>query len=410
MIDKATVEQLQAQGVAVPEPTQIAIGNDVAIERIKGPDTTIYPNCRLEGADLLISSGCQLGEEGPVVLEDCLLGKHVKVKSGYCSRSVLLDGATVGHGSHLRAGCLVEEQASCAHSVGLKQTILFPFVTLGSLVNFCDVLMAGGTGRRDHSEVGSSFVHFNFTPYGRHGDKATASLIGDVPRGVMLRSPRIFLGGQAGIVGPVQIDFGTVLAAGHVYRQDHGPNELVVGEQVAVGVRPFVPHRYTGIRRRLTRNVEYVANLVALWQWYQQVRLACVPRESVAYLVYQGAIKLLGDNIEERVRQLGKLAGYMNDSIAELECSSTRSTRKIADEIAAQRNFLERWPDLERELLSYPTRLKTNPCPDRLRNAIDQQCDGSYLERIHGLDERAVQDGIDWLQAIVGDLSSLVGQ
>lgn len=75
--------------------------------------------------------------------------------------------------------------------MGLKQTILFPFVTLGSLINFCDVFMAGGTSRRDHSEVGSSYIHFNYTP---RGDKATPSLVGDVPRGVMLNKEPFFSG------------------------------------------------------------------------------------------------------------------------------------------------------------------------------------------------------------------------
>ena len=56
------------------------------------------------------------------------------------------------------------------------------FVTIGSLVNFCDLLMAGGSSRQDHSEVGSGYIHFNFTPWGARGDKATPSLIGDVPR------------------------------------------------------------------------------------------------------------------------------------------------------------------------------------------------------------------------------------
>lgn len=54
--------------------------------------------------------------------------------------------------------------------------------------------MAGGTSRKDHSEVGSSYIHFNYTP---DGDKTTPSLICDVPRGVMLNQPPIFLGRQA---------------------------------------------------------------------------------------------------------------------------------------------------------------------------------------------------------------------
>lgn len=53
--------------------------------------------------------------------------------------------------------------------------------------------MAGGTSRKDHSEVGSSYIHFNFTP---DGDKTTPSLIGDVPRGEMLNQTPIFLGRQ----------------------------------------------------------------------------------------------------------------------------------------------------------------------------------------------------------------------
>ena len=35
---------------------------------------------------------------------------------------------------------------------------------------------------REHTEVGSRFIHFNFTPRGQSGDKATPSLIGDVAR------------------------------------------------------------------------------------------------------------------------------------------------------------------------------------------------------------------------------------
>ncbi len=87
----------------------------------------------------------------------------------------------MGLGAHVREGCLLEEEASGAHCVGLKQTILLPFVTLGSLVNFCDCLMAGGTSREDHSEVGSSYIHFNYTP---DGDKTHAvALRRRAPRG-----------------------------------------------------------------------------------------------------------------------------------------------------------------------------------------------------------------------------------
>ena len=127
----------------------------------------------------------------------------------------------------VREGCILEEHASIAHTVGLKQTILFPFVTLGSLINFCDCLMAGGTGPKDHSEVGSSYIHFNFTP---NQDKATPSLIGDVPRGVMLNQRPIFLGGQGGMVGPLRLNYGITVAAGTILRKDElRPDRLIIG-------------------------------------------------------------------------------------------------------------------------------------------------------------------------------------
>ena len=75
--------------------------------------------------------------------------------SGFAHGAVLLDGASLGANAHARPGTLLEERASTAHTVGLKHTLLLSFVTLGSLINFCDCLMAGGRSRRDHSEVGS---------------------------------------------------------------------------------------------------------------------------------------------------------------------------------------------------------------------------------------------------------------
>ena len=173
----------------------------------------------------------KLGAEGPVTVDDCRLGPAVELKGGSFKKSVFLEKANMGLGAQVREACLLEEEANGAHCVGLKQTILFPFVTLGSLVNLCDCLMAGGTSRKDHSEVGSSYIHFNFTP---DGDKTTPSLFGDVPRGVMLDQPAIFLGGQGGAVGPLRVGFGTVVAAGSVLRRD----VLADGKLVASEVYP----------------------------------------------------------------------------------------------------------------------------------------------------------------------------
>ena len=175
--NREKIRTLMEKGVRIPNPATLDIGEEVQIDHISGDNVTIYPGCRIYGEKTVISSGCRLGYEAPVTIDNCLLGPSVELKGGFFTGSVFLEKASVGSGAQVREGCLIEEEAGGAHCVGLKQTILFPFVTLGSLINFCDCLMAGGTSRRDHSEVGRSYIHFNFTPY---GDKATPSLFADV--------------------------------------------------------------------------------------------------------------------------------------------------------------------------------------------------------------------------------------
>ena len=194
----------------------------------------LHPGTKISGERTIILEGAELGYEEPVTLENAVLGRRVKVQGGFVKDSVLLDGCEVRQGFHGREGCLLEEDSYFAHNVGLKMTIVFPFVVLGSLINFCDCLLTGGTSRKHHSEVGSGFIHFNFSP---RGDKATPSIFGDVPRGVMLNQAPIFLGGLAGVVGPTRIGFGSVLAAGGVYRADYDEDLLVLGERRRDGAR-----------------------------------------------------------------------------------------------------------------------------------------------------------------------------
>ena len=183
------IQRLIDKGVRIPVPDSVVIGDEVDPDRISGDNVVIHAGCRIFGRSTLILQGARLGYEGPVTAVDCQIGPNVQLYGGYFKGAVFLSGASAGSGSHVREGTIFEEEANIAHTVGLKQTILFPFVTLGSLINFCDCLMAGGTDRKNHSEVGSSYIHFNFTP---NQDKATASLLGDVPRGVMLNQSPIF--------------------------------------------------------------------------------------------------------------------------------------------------------------------------------------------------------------------------
>jgi bifunctional UDP-N-acetylglucosamine pyrophosphorylase / glucosamine-1-phosphate N-acetyltransferase len=300
------VLELARKGVDIPNPLTVDIGEEVDLGRISGSGVRIYPGCRIYGTQTVISRGSRIGYEGPVTIDDCQLGAEVELKAGYFTRSVFLAKANMGLGAQVREACILEEEANGAHCVGLKQTILFPFVTLGSIINFCDCLMAGGTSRKDHSEVGSSYIHFNYTP---DGDKTTPSLIGDVPRGVMLNQPAIFLGGQGGMVGPLRIGYGDVVAAGSILRNSvTEDNRLIVGKTCEAKTVEFTPRAYPGLNRIVLNNIIFLANLKALEQWYVHVRQPFFEAEEFGLLIYSGALEKLGLAKKERIKRLEVLA------------------------------------------------------------------------------------------------------
>jgi len=300
------VLRLIEKGVQIPNPSTIDIGEDVSVDLVSGHGVRIYPGCRIYGEKTVISAGVQIGYEAPATIDNCQIGPKVELKGGFFNRSVFLRGSSMGLGAQVREACILEEEASGAHCVGLKQTILFPFVTLGSLINFCDCLMAGGTSRRNHSEVGSSYIHFNFTP---DGDKTTPSIIGDVPRGVMLREPPIFLGGQGGMVGPLKIGFGDVVGAGSILRKDYPEeNKLILGKAHAGGVWSFVPRAYGNLSHIVENNVSYLGSLVALGEWYRWVRKGFLEKEEFGPLIWEGLLDKISLAKKERVTRLKGLA------------------------------------------------------------------------------------------------------
>ena len=279
------------------------------------PEAVIHPGCRLYGKDLSIGPGCVLGEEGPVTVRDCQLGRNVHLAGGFYDQATLLDGVVGGDQAHVRPACLFEEDVTFGHCCGFKQTLLMPFVTAGSLANFCDVLMAGGTSRKNHSEVGSSYVHFNFTPY---RDKATASLIGDVPQGVLLDQPPIFLGGQGGVVGPRSVAFGSLIPAGQVCRRDiTRPCHLVVGKPSCEAELPYPPPYRVNVLKVFNANLLYIGNLLAFDHWYRHIRQPFMMADVWHARCHRGALQRFAESFEERVKRLDQFVGFLAEEKAE---------------------------------------------------------------------------------------------
>ena len=369
-------------GLVLPVPEAAHVEMDVQLARL-APGAILHPGSHVSGADTVLSQGAEVGTDGPARIRNDALGRGASIASGAAEHCCLLQDASLGPNSHVRAGTLLEEGASTGHAVGLKQTILLSFVTLGSQINFCDCLMSGGTSSGDHSEVGSGFIHFNFTPFGERGDKATASLFGDVINGVFLCHDRIFLGGSGGVVGPVHIDYGTTLAAGSVYRKDYAAGLLVYGENTIAKSRPFDPLVVRGVGRRVERCLRYIGELRALYGWYRDVRLPFA-QDGHDQLVLESGMARIREGIKERGKQINRFLD-----------GAKPADDQAAEDIAATR---EKWAGLESSFAVVPDSEQHAALRDVF--LADLVANGDHVAWVQSLPHAKREQGHAWLNAL----------
>ncbi|MEE8553276.1 MAG: protein GlmU [Desulfobacterales bacterium] len=398
------IEKLIKKGVKIPNPHCVEIGDEVNIDRVSGDSVVIHSGCKIFGSSTLILQGAKLGHEGPVTIENCQIGPQVDLKGGFFMDAVFLKNSNMGLGSHIREGTILEEESNTAHTVALKQTILFPFVTLGSLINFCDCLMSGGTSRKDHSEVGSSYIHFNYTP---NQDKATPSLIGDVPRGVMLNQRPIFLGGQGGLVGPCRLEFGTVIAAGSINRRDElKPGRLLIVEDIKGGNKPFIAGRYWNIKRITENNIIYIANLIALEHWYTHVRSQFISVDFPQPL-FDGLKEKLNMVFDERIKRFKELCRKMQESgSAHQKIQKETTSQQVLDQ---KNELFYKWPELEESFRVHRSaedkEYFRDPFLEKIFSGI-KRSGKDYISVIKGLDVEDTETGTRWLQGIVDRITA----
>jgi len=426
----AELQALRQRGVRVPAPEQVAIARDVPLEAIAA-GAELRPFCRLEGAATRVDVGAVIGEAGPVTLRDTWVGAGARIGTlgpvtllgstagpgtvlgcGVAEQAVFLgkEGPdpdfTTGYGFRVRKGSLYEEDASSAQHTDTKMTILLPWVTLGSSLNFCDVLVAGGTGPGlgAFSEIGSGVIHFNFTP---RGDKATGSVLGDVQRGVFLREARLFVGGNASLIGPLEAAFGTVCAAGGRYERAlaaglNHPSDAPAPEAGTGAMAGFDPDVYGSIRRVFESQVRLIGQLAALDAWYAHVRAHLAAGDADRTALYARGREMVQLNLRERIQHLGLFARRMKGSAELLERSAPGDPR-----IAQQRALLMHWPRIQAHLGTWE-RLAAPPPPDfpAALDASAAEHGPVYTRVIRGLSEPAVQAGQIWLAGVAAAVAA----
>jgi bifunctional UDP-N-acetylglucosamine pyrophosphorylase / glucosamine-1-phosphate N-acetyltransferase len=253
--------------------------------------------------------------------------------------------------------------------------------------------------------VGSSYIHFNFTP---NQDKATASLIGDVANGVMLDQAPIFLGGQGGLVGPSRIAFGTVIAAGSVFRKDQlKPDRLVFEGGGRGGNLPYSTGIYRNVKRQAVNNIIYMANLVALMAWYTHIRRLFVG-ERFPQLLYEGLTATLKLAIRERIKRFTEFCEKLNRSkkIYQQQMGEEASAQLIHQKEALY-SGRHRTIDVINDCLHEIDRYENAAFRSIIQKKIDQS-GGNYIDVIKGLENKEAALGTRWLQSIVDEVTGKI--
>lgn len=401
----STLEALQERGVIIHAPAATVVGDDVDPERIEA-GVELFPGVTLRGSETALGAGSSLGRAGGGYFENVCAGRNVTLYGGYFKDCVLLDGVTLRGHAEVRGGTVLEEGAEGAHHVGLKMTVFLPWVVAGSLVNFCDALVAGGRSRKEHSEIGSAMALYNYTPW---GDKH-ASLFGDVPDGVFLQRDPIFIGGQTQIVSPVHVGYGAVIPAGMSVRRDVAEG-MMSGEASASVQRPFERGELGIVMPRLLAGIRYIANLRALMIWYEELRVPEADTHTAR--VYQHALTQFEAGINERVKRLRALLARVPESLRQHEralkdrsaaLSYAQRHRRIDD----HREVLARSEQIE-ELLRELPGWETPHCRETLRRLrLARTQSSSQAELVYfirdELDPGLREQGRRALQSIVDDI------
>jgi len=414
------LKNLLERGVHIPDLNLVHITRDVQLENI-APGSTIYPFVRITGSKTQIHSGARIGVRGPVILENSFIGENAVIgdlgqvtlidtvigsksvlgagvaeQAVFLGKESMVNDFTTGYGFRVRKGSLYEEDASSAQHTDTKMTILFPWTTLGSDINFCDALLSGGTGPElgSFSEVGSGTIHFN---YSIRGDKATASLFGDVLKGVFLDQERLFIGGNNSLLGPVKADFGAMTAAGARIKGKL-PKGLNYGHSLPKGTVDYDARIFSGVSGIVNNQVNVLAELTALANWYKQVRINCAAQTPEQKFLYESGLRMVELNYQERLDQLSRYVDFLENSVRLLE--SMQASKK---EISEQKDLLSRWPKLGSEfknLEKYETQI-----PESIKEEFENlqsQGQSDYTGLIKNLSQSGKQAGKTWLSEIAG--------
>ena len=201
--------------------------------------------------------------------------------------------------------------------------------------------------------------------------------------------------------------YGTIIAAGVTYRDDcpEGGKLLIDGGMKKANF-VFYPGVYWNIARRILNNVNFIANLIALRQWYQGVRLPFFQENFMSQKLYAGALDKLDMAIDERINRLKALAHKMPQSAEHYQkIVKEKNPQTLVNQ---KRELFDNWQEIEDVLYVFRENMVEAPEKNVFLEKVAQERKekgSNYIKIIQGLDQKWSAIGSTWLQSIVDEVN-----
>jgi len=403
---ESIIQKFIEKGVVIPQIHQIFISSDVSVDQIES-GVVLLPGTFLEG-QIQLGSGTIIGPNAK--LKNVYCGRNVQLQSGCYENCVFLDNAKTRSNAEIRGGSLLMDQSETSHTVGCKMTILGMKVVVGSVVNYCDVFVSGGTEDAfSFTEIGSGAIHYNFTPSGLK----FSSLIGPGAVGEFFGLfPQTFIGGQTKIIAPVSIGSQVLIPAGLSVRQSVPSGKLYVESPLHSVQKNFSLHMLTSTIEKVQTTAQCILHYKALSLFFQKVRLLFAQIQKDAFLesLLQQAIETVQANINERMYWLfsdiglfSKLANSEKIHVQQLE--QTTVEKKVTfhlQEIAEHQALQNIQQELQQILIEkFPTIPLENEFIEIWKQHVQSQTWQDYFSCMIALSKENKKLGSTWLQSLI---------
>jgi len=174
---------------------------------------------------------------------------------------------------------------------------------------------------------------------------------------------------------------------------------LIVSKVQSDKVIPLTPRAYPGLSRLVENNLMYIANLIALEQWYLHVRKMFFEHQEFGPLIFTAVLENLQIAKEERVKRLKDMAAKM--AVSSDKEKGVTTIKRVRQELYEK----SQWFD---ELLIGDTGKTAGE--EKRTSFLDalikhkKEHGENYIGVIQSLSHHVSAGGTEWLDAIVNHI------